>query len=269
MSDQTPAIEFKIDKGVAVATMSRPKQRNAFSPEFLKSIHDIISNCRGNRDVSALILTGCDGVFSAGGDIKGMVKRAQSGGQTPDYIRSRIYTLNEWLQKFRNLEIPVIAAVDGPAYGGGLGLALCADFILASEQASFCCVFCRIGAIPDCGVLYTLPRMIGMQKAKELMYTGRPLDAEEAKDLGIVMEVYPAEDLQTAAMALARRMQDASPAAFAVTKRVTNQAFDNDAASIVEMEAAGQAVCLASDYHADAVNRFVEKKPLRFNWEAN
>jgi len=207
-------------------------------------------------------------VFTAGGDIKAMLERHKSGGVTPDETRQRIYEINEWVQQIRNLEIPVIAAVDGPAYGGGLGLALCADFILASEKASFCAVFCRLGLIPDCGVLFTLPRMVGMQRAKEMIYTGRPVDAQEAKQIGIAMDVYPSEGLRDAAKALAERMGDASPTSIGVAKRITNQAFDNDAAALLEMEAAGQAVCMASDYHTDAVTRFAEKRPLKFNWES-
>ena len=269
MIEESPVIAFKIENGLAIASMSQPKNRNAFTPNFLIAIQEVIATCKDSEEITALILTGTDGVFSAGGDIKGMVERIQSGDQDPDYIRQRIYKLNDWLQQLRNLDIPVIAAVDGPAYGAGFGLALCADFILASERASFCAAFCRIGAIPDCGVLFALPRMIGMQKAKELMYTGRPVGAQEAKDIGIAMEVYPSDNLYDTSVAFARRMQNASPTALAITKRVTNQTFENNAASIVEMEAAGQAVCLTSDYHRDAVTRFVDKKPLRFNWEDN
>jgi len=269
MAEKAIAIALKIESGIAIASMSQPKTRNAFTQNFINDIQEIIAVCEDTSEISALVLTGTDGVFSSGGDIKGMVTRIQSGTQKPDYIRDRIYKLNDWLQRLRILDIPVIAAVDGPAYGAGFGLALCADFILASERASFCASFCRIGAIPDCGVLFMLPRMIGMQKAKELMYTGRSISADEAKNLNIAMEVFAQDKLYDEAVALARRMQDTSPTAFAITKRITNQTFDNNAASIMEMEAAGQAVCLATNYHVDAVKRFVDKKPLRFNWETN
>lgn len=267
-NENRPAIDFEVVDGIAIATMARPKQRNAFTPEFLSCMENIIAEIKGRQDVDALILTGTDGVFCAGGDVKGMVERHKSGGAPADEIRERLYTLHDWIQPLRNLNIPVIAAVDGPAYGGGFGLALCADFILASESASFCSVFCRIGLMPDCAVLFTLPRMVGMQRAKEIMYTGRPLDAAEAKDIGIVMDVHPAGSLQDEALALARRMQQGSRVAFGLTKRIANQTFDVDANGLVEMEAAGQAICLGSHYHADAVGRFVEKQPLKFNWEA-
>lgn len=267
-NEKSPAIGFRVDDGIGIATMARPKQRNAFTPEFLSCMASIVADLKSRDDIDALILTGSDGVFCAGGDIKGMVARHAAGGAAAEEMRERLYTLHDWIQPLRNLNIPVIAAVDGPAYGGGFGLALCADFILATETASFCSVFCRIGLMPDCAVLFTLPRMVGMQRAKEIMFTGRPIDAEEAKDLGIVMDVCPEQDLMDRAMALARRMQQGSRTAFGVTKRVANQAFDVDANGLTEMEAAGQAICLTSGYHADAVGRFVEKKPLKFNWEA-
>lgn len=267
MSDQNPAIAFSVADGIAVATMLRPKQRNAFGPEFIADMKAILDEVESRDDIRALILTGTDGVFCAGGDIKGMVERNKAA-VPPDGMRKRLYYTNEWVQRFRNLDVPVIAAVDGPAFGGGFSLALCADFVLASDRASFCSVFFRIGVIPDCGVLYTLPRIIGMQRAKQLMYTARVVEATEARDLGIVMDVHPADELQDAAMDLARQMTNASPTAFSITKRVVNQAFDNDANSLLEMEAAGQAICLSSDYHKDAVDRFVAKKPLKFIWQA-
>lgn len=265
---ESPAIAFAVEDGIGIATMARPRQRNAFTPAFLSCMEAIIAEIKSRDDIDALILTGSDGVFCAGGDIKGMVERHKTGGAPADEMRERLYTLHDWIQPLRNLNIPVISAVDGPAYGGGFGLALCADFILASDTASFCSVFCRIGLMPDCAVLFTLPRMVGLQRAKEIMYTGRPLDAQEAKEIGIVMEVHPAENLQDEAINLARRMQQGSRTAFSLTKRIANQAFDTDANGLVEMEAAGQAICLTSDYHADAVGRFVEKQPLKFNWEA-
>lgn len=263
------AVLLTIEDGIAVVTMARPKQRNPFTAEFLRCMERIVDEVSGRDDIDVLILTGSDGVFCGGGDVKGMVERQKAGGGKPDALRKRLYDdINGWVQKLRNIEIPVIAAVDGPAFGGGLGIALCADFVLASEKASFCAVFCRIGVIPDCGVLYTLPRMIGVQKAKELIYTGRPVDALEAKDLGIVMSVHTSEDLMDEAMKIAKNMQQVSPLAFGITKRVLNQTFDVNAPALLEMEVAGQTICIGSDYHSDAVNRFVQKKPLRFNWEA-
>lgn len=268
VDENGPAIEFRVDDGIGIATMARPRQHNAFTAEFLACIGEIIAEVKSRNDIDVLILTGTDGTFCAGGNVKGMGKGQDSGATAIEDRRERLYGVHDWLQPLRNLNLPVIAAVDGPAYGGGFGLALCADFVLASERARFCSAFCRIGLIPDCGLLFTLPRMVGMQRAKEILYTGQPLGAEEAKDLGIVLEVHPSEEMAEAALTLARRMQNGSRAAFSLTKRIVNQSFDIDSGGLVEMEAAGQAICLSSAYHADAVGRFKAKQPLKFNWEA-
>ena len=260
-------IAFDVTDGIATLTMARPKQRNPFTDEFRNRIADLVSEIQSRNDIDVVILTGSDGVFCAGGDVKGMVARAKGEAPPPDANRSRMYTLHSWLQALRTLELPVIAAVDGPAFGGGFALALCCDFVLATPRARFCSVFGRIGLVPDCSVFFTLPRIVGMQRAKELMFTCRVVDAEEAKSLGIVMELHEPDQLSDAALKLAKRMQLGSKAALGITKRITNQAFELDANALIEMEAAAQAICAVSEYHKDAVNRFVDKQPLLFNWD--
>ncbi|MGO1500698.1 MAG: enoyl-CoA hydratase/isomerase family protein [Marinobacter sp.] len=263
-----PAIEFTLDDGIAILKMNRPKQRNPFSPEFCAEIEARLNEIKANTDVRVLILTGTDGVFSAGGDLNGMkerVERTNAGLVGPGDFRQRLYNINRWVQGLRNLEIPVIAAVDGPAYGGAFGLAMCADFVLCSERAEFCAAFARIGAVPDCGLLYTLPRIVGVQRSKEIMATGRAIGADEAKQLGLALDVYPAESLREEALGMARQMLNACPVAFGITKRVLNQVFDLDANAVLEMEASGQAICFTTDYHKDSVQRFLDKRPLNFS----
>ena len=167
VNENRPAIGFAVDDGIGIATMARPRQHNPFTAEFLTCIEEITAEVKGRNDIDALILTGTDGAFCAGGNVKGMGERQDSGPTPVEDMRERLYGVHDWLQPLRNLNVPVIAAVDGPAYGGGFGLALCADFILASERARFCSAFGRIGLIPDCALLFTLPRMVGMQRAKE------------------------------------------------------------------------------------------------------
>ena len=141
-----------------------------------------------------------------------------------------------------------------------------ADFVLCTPRAQFCAVFARIGLVPDVGLFYTLPRMVGLQRAKELMATARVVDADEARALGLVMEIHPAEALRSAALEMAGRLCEANPVAFAITKRLTNQSFDMDVNALIEAEAAAQGICMATGYHADAVRRFRDKQPLRFVW---
>lgn len=264
MSETYETLTYEVQDRVGVVTFNRPEQRNAFTQPFKD---DLLALCRARQydtDIGALVMTGAGGAFSAGGDLKGL----NAGDRTTDIDRRRIYKVHDWFQLLLNLEIPVIAAVDGPAYGGGFGLALGADFILASDRARFCCVFSRIGLVPDVGCFFTLPRIVGLQKAKEIMYTNRAILAEEAKELGIAMDVYPQEALMQEAMKLAHRLTKASTPAIGCTKRILNQSFNLDAQALVEMEAAAQAVFFASDYHKQAIANFVDKKPMAFNWEA-
>lgn len=267
-SDTLPVISLDVTDGIAILSMNRPKQRNPFTADFLESMERLLREVHERDDIDVMVLTGGDGVFSGGGDVKGMNERLKGNAPPPDFARKRLYGIHGWLQTLRNLDKPTIAAVDGAAYGGGFGLALCCDFVLATHRARFCSVFARIGLVPDCSVFFTLPRIVGMQRAKELMFTARPIPADEAKALGIVMELHEPQDLRGGAMQLARRMQQASGPALSATKRIANQAFDLDANALIEMEAAAQAICLASDYHRDAAQRFASKQPLLFNWEA-
>lgn len=264
---QSPPLTLEVADGIATLTMTRSKQRNPFTPEFKDTIATVLRDIQSRDDIDVLILTGSDGIFSAGGDVKGMGARAKGEAPPPDYDRRRIYALHDWLQLLRTIEIPTIAAVDGPAYGGGFGLALCCDFVLATPRAKFCSVFGRIGLVPDCSVFFTLPRIVGSQRAKEIMFTSRAVDATEALDLGIVLALHEPDALLTAARHLAQRMQAASRVALGATKRIVNQSFELDAQALIEMEASAQALCLASDYHKDAAIRFSEKRPLPFNWE--
>lgn len=254
--------KLEIADGIATFTMTRPEARNALSLQLRAEIGEMIAAVRGNDAVKALIITGAGGVFCAGGDTKAMA----GGLGKPDQIRSRVLDVHAWLEALYNLDCPVIAAVDGPAYGGGFSLALVADFIVATTRAQFCAVFGRIGLIPDMAMLYTLPRMVGGQRAKELMCTARAFDGREAMDMGIVLEVCEVDQLLDQARALANRLGVGSKVAQAATKALVNQSLHQDYRSMAEMEASAQAVCFQSDYHADAIARFAAKQPLAYDW---
>lgn len=253
---------FEIVDGIATFTINRPDSRNALSMELREDFKDLVAEVRGNDDVRALIITGAGGIFCAGGDTKAMA----AGIGKADKLRARVLDIHIWFEVLYNLDCPTICAVDGPAYGGGMSLALVADFIIATPRAQFCSVFGRIGLIPDMAMLYTLPRIVGAQRAKELMYTARAFSGAEAKELGIVMDVYEPEDLMDQARALAARLAVGSKVAQAATKALVNQSLHQDYRSMAEMEASAQAVCFDSDYHADAIARFASKQPLPYDW---
>ncbi len=251
--------------GVAVFHHLRGEARSPLSMALRDDYADMLAAVR-ERQARALVLAGGEGAFCAGGDVKAMQQRLADGSQSAG-VRQRLQDLHIWLQQLRDLDIPVIAAVDGAAWGGGFALALCADFILATPRASFCMVFLRIGALPDMGALHLLPRAVGLPKAKELLMTGRRIDAQEAERLGFVLALHEPEALQAEALALARRFLPASRVALGLTKRLANRAYELDPATMAELEACAQVSCLAEADHADALERFVQKQPMRYDWD--
>src|SRR5690606_34979948 len=163
------ATRYSVDNGVALLELNRPERRNALNEAMRNELRDVVTQLRDDRNVHALIITGAGDAFCAGGDLKGI----GSAGLDNQGWRNRMADLHNWLKDLLALDKPVIAAVDGPAYGAGFSLALAADFIIATPRARFCMSFMKVGAIPDLGAFYTLPRIVGPRRAKELMLSAR------------------------------------------------------------------------------------------------
>jgi len=243
-----------------VVRIHRPERRNAFDLDVRQGLAEAILDARDDDRVKVLVLTGTDGVFCAGGDLKSLTEDARTVHQDRDRIRR----LHPWFRELVNLEKPVIAAVDGPAFGAGFNLALACDFVIATERARFCAVFGRIGLVPDLGGFFLLPRIVGLQRAKELVFTARELSADEAQALGIVMQVVQPDALMPTALQLARQLESASIEAIGMAKNVLNRAFNLDQDTLAELESFAQAVARHSAYHVQAVSNFLGKRPLAF-----
>jgi len=257
------AIDWRNEDGVGVLTLNRPDKRNALDVTMREEIADVVLRVRRDAAVKAMIITGSGGSFCAGGDLAALSGAKMDAAAA----RQRIRDLHVWFPELVNLEKPVISAVDGPAFGAGFMLALAADFVLASPRARFCAVFVRIGLVPDLGGFWLLPRIVGLQRAKELAMTGRTVGVEEAQRLGIVLETHPSEMLLDRAMAFAGRFRHASTAALGMAKSVMNQSYNLDQRALAEMEAYAQALAITSDAHAEAVGRFLDKQPLTYDWD--
>lgn len=255
------------DNGVVQIEMMEPRSRNALSDAMRAALHDTFHSLSNDAEMRALILTGSDGVFCAGGDLKKMLENHKSGlvSGAKDVI-VRMKHLHSWIKKLRDMPVPVIVAVDGPAYGAGLGLALTGDIILASDRASFNASFCKVGAVPDGNLLYSLPRMVGLQRAREMFYTGRTVTADEAQCIGICMEVTSSDALLPRAQEIAAQMTQTSPTAFSLTKAISGRSLELSSDTLLDMEAQAQSICLTSDYHKDAIDRFSRKEAPRFNF---
>ncbi|MEM8972293.1 MAG: enoyl-CoA hydratase-related protein [Pseudomonadota bacterium] len=264
----TDAVSLKIKDGTAVVTLNQADRRNALSVEVKDRLTAISAQLANEGSLRAVVLTGSGGVFCAGGDLKKMLERRASGdaaGAEDQLVRMR--ETHNWFRTLRDLPVPMITAVDGPAFGAGFGLALVGDFVLASERAQFCASFGKVGVVPDLGLMWSLPRIVGLQRARELFYTARTLSAGDAQTLGIALEVLAPDALLPRAMDLASQMAQASPLAFRLTKQISARAMECDSDTILDLEAQAQAVCLTSIYHHDAIARFAAKKPARFNFE--
>lgn len=240
--------------------INRPERRNAFDLEVREGLAQAIFEARDDDSVRAVVITGTTGVFCAGGDLKSL-----SEAKRPVFKdRDRIRRLHLWFRELVNLEKPVIAAVDGPAFGAGFNLALACDFVLATPKARFCAVFGRIGLVPDLGGFFLLPRIVGLQRAKDLVFSAREIGVEEAQSLGIVMQVVAAEQLEHEALALASRYHNASTEALGIAKNILNRSFNLDQDTLAELESNAQALALHTAYHDEAVSNFLQKRPLKF-----
>jgi enoyl-CoA hydratase/carnithine racemase len=246
---------------VVTLTMNEPERRNPLTgnsavADFIAAI-DRIHN---DRSVRAVILTGAGTAFSAGGDIKNM-GRQSSGELTAMQIRHEYRTGIQRLPlALFNLEVPVIAAVNGAAIGAGLDLACMCDVRVASEHAKFAESFVKLGIIPGDGGAWLLPRLIGLSRASELSFTGEVIGAQQAAEWGLVSRVVPGDQLLATANDLAQRIASNPPHAVRLTKRLLREAMHTPLPTLLEMAAAFQAMSHQTDDHREAVAAFIEKR---------
>lgn len=256
-------LRMQREGAVAVVTIDRPESKNAIDEATTDALTAALRELRADAGVRAVVLTGAGGDFCAGGDIKGM---ARGGVRTPEERRASMHRYRELALALHGLDKPLIAAVDGVAYGAGLSMALFADLVLLSTRARLSMVFHRIGLVPDVGAWYTLPRAVGLQRAKELIYSAREFGADEALAMGLALEVLPPESLLPRAMALAHSLAEASATAFGLSKQALAASLHCNLETMLDMEAMAQSVAGSSAFFREAVRRFAAKEPPQFRW---
>lgn len=255
-------IKLEKDNGIATLFLHRPEHKNALVPlmisELVSALHDIQAS-----DTRALIITGSGADFCAGGDIRnGPIASTKSA----EAFYNDMAGSKALAHALAALDIPAIAAVNGIAYGAGLSIALWADIILVSDRARLSMVFSRVGFVPDIGALYTLPRHVGLQKAKEMIFSGREYTPAEALETGMAMEVVPADSLRSRATALAAAFVDASPIAVRMTKAALNSSLESSLSAMLELEATAQSLAYTSPYFHEALRKLHRKEPGKFVW---
>ena len=256
-------LKYEQQGGIVTLTMNDPERRNALTgnsavPEFLAAIDRI----HADHSVRAVILTGSGSAFSSGGNVRDMGRYAE---MAPMDLR-REYRLG--IQKLPlalfNLEVPVIAAVNGAAIGAGLDLACMCDIRIAAQEAKFAESFVKLGIIPGDGGAWLLPRIICLSRATELTLTGQMIDARQAQEWNLVSRVVPQAELMEAARSIAQSIADNPPHAVRLAKRLLRESLHTRLDTLLEMSAAFQVLSHQNADHHEAVSAFVEKRPPRF-----
>jgi len=261
----TSFIDLQIDNGVAVVTMNSPQTRNALSSdEQYGAIEDVCRRLSGDRGVRAAVWTGAGKAFCAGGDIKAMLARVRDPALEPVDDR---YHYKEGIHRIPAslyyLEVPVIAAVNGPAIGAGLDLACMCDIRIAARSAKFAESFVKLGIIPGDGGAFLLQRLVGISKAAELTFTGETIDADAALACGLVSQVVPDDKLMDHALALAARIAGNAPHALRMAKRLLRESQLARLETVLELSASFQALAHATGDHAQRIEAAVGRLSSR------
>ena len=253
-------IELNIDAGIASLHLNRPEKRNAISDDMRTEFIEALELVTADKSIRALVLTGNGKGFCAGGDITGMEKRMQAPvGEVAYNGWFRQQRVHHAVSLLHTMPKPTIAAVHGAASGLGADMALACDFIIAGEGANFTWSYIKRGIIPDGGGMYFLPRRVGMVMAKELIFTGRKVDLEEATQIGIVDRVAKPESLVADAQKWAKELSQGSATALALGKTILNQTYETTAAQVFAQGSQAQGICYTSTEHREAVLAFLEK----------
>lgn len=256
-------ILFSLEDHVGTITLNRPEVRNAFGDNTRKLLLEELVSAESNPEIRCVIITGAGKAFAAGGDIKSM--RQQQDNNESETITSRMQTAGEVVTLIRSMSKPVIAAVNGPAAGGGLNLALSCDLRYAADSAFFLQSFVKIGLCPDWGGHYFLTQIVGTAKALELFCFGEKVEATDAMRLGLVNDVYPQSQFMQMVREKAIQLANAPSDAVAAIKHGTYYATTNSLEDTLRLEQRTQARLLLSSNAREGMQAFIDKRTPSFN----
>jgi len=260
MSDDHLLIDRR-DNGVVVATLNRPEVLNALSPRIRSGLREMAADLRGDPDARALVITGAGRGFCSGADLSNRDERVAAENEPGLASTELRYGFAAELQQ---LEIPVIAAVNGAAAGAGMAIALACDIRLMSDRARIHPGFLKIGLGPDWAASWTMTRLVGHAKAMELFWTSDPIDAQQAVAIGLANRVFPHDELMTETLAFADRLANMAPFAVGLTKRAIYAALNNDATQQAQLEELYQSWLRGSLDAREGARSFVEKRDPQF-----
>jgi enoyl-CoA hydratase len=251
-------VRIQYDENVALVSLNRPEMANAMNTQVLRLLHETFSKLRENEAVKGIVLTGEGKHFCAGGDIAEMAVMSPMEAVGYAELGQKVMFAIERVGK------PVIAAVNGHSAGGGLELALACDFIIASTGAVFSAPEVLLGIIPGFGGTQRLSRLVGKAKAKEMVFTGAAVPAEEAHAIGLVNRLVPPESLRAEALGLMKSIASLGPLSLSLGKEIIDAGYDVDLANACLMERDAFALCFSTEDQKEGMGAFVEKRKAHF-----
>lgn len=258
-------IQFEIESGVARITLNNPDKLNSFNRDMAVELQDILDECKSNKEIRAVLLTGAGRAFCAGQDLAEVIP---ADGDPPKDLGQTVgFTYNPIILKIRELEKPVICAVNGVAAGAGANIAMACDITFAGQSASFIQSFRNIGLIPDSGGTFFLPRVVGLQRATAMMFLGEKIKADKALEYGMVWKVCEDDKLQDEALAVAKELAALPTKGFGLTKRGLNKSFTNDLYAQLNLEEQLQKEAGYTHDYTEGVRAFLEKRKPEFKGE--
>jgi enoyl-CoA hydratase/carnithine racemase len=256
----TGLIRLQVSSAIATLVLDRPDKRNAMNDDMRSELIAALEGITVDTSIRALVLTGSGKAFCAGGDIAGMERRMQaSHGEIAFNGWTRQQRVHRCIALLHGMPKPTIAAVNGAASGLGADTALSCDFVLASTAATFSWSYIRRGLVPDGGGMYLLPRRIGLARAKDLIFSGRTIDADEALRLGVADRLADPQWLLEDAQRWASELSKGSATALALGKTILNQSLESTADAILQRGSQAQGICYTSSEHREAVQAFLLK----------
>jgi enoyl-CoA hydratase/carnithine racemase len=253
-----------VEDGVATLTLNRPENRNALTRELGSAISDALDDLEGHDEARCLVLTGAEGSFCAGGDVNAMTDRMSGDVPLHEAVRGIQYRTSKTLERVHEFYLPTVAKIDGVAFGAGANLAMACDLQLMSEEARISFGFRQVGLAVDTGTSYFLPRAVGENTAKELVFTGELVGPERAEELGLVNHVFPAEGFDEHVTEFLEPIADGPTVALRASKQALLGGFDRSLDDAIAFESAAQAAVLDSEDHTEGATAFVEKRDPEF-----
>jgi enoyl-CoA hydratase/carnithine racemase len=251
---------FRVEGAIGILTLNRPRARNAIDDQLRADLKHSIDAIADDETVRGLILTGAGDAFCSGGDIKGMRDRLDQGNRAGELGWWRQKEFHETLTKLFQLGKPTAAAVNGAAFGLGLDLALTCDFVFLADTAQVAANFVRRGLVSDGGGFFHIPRRVGIAKAKDLLFSGRTIDAQEALAIGLADRVVPAPELIASAKELLESFAEHPATAQAMAKSILNRSLDLGFEEVNTLASQAQAFCYSSADHQNSVRAFLAER---------